>query len=352
MKDKILSLVFLSILFGFGVATIFVRDREISLYERRKLMGVKELKEDIIANLDEYLSDQFPLRDEFISLNTAYERYGLLNREKNGVYIEDGIIYEKNYPESTNGIQDFIKKMRFIENEFLRDNRTFYTIIPDKNHYLKGAYLKTNYDNLNATLEEGVRSVNIAIEDMLDVEDYYKTDIHLRQKAYFEYVKALSSHMGFTYRDLEYSKVVYEPFYGASYAKGPKFIRPDVLEYYVDKDDDITVKHLEFGLKEMYDKEKLKGVDSYDVFLSGPSALVEIENEDAELGELIVFRDSFGSSLAPLLSPYYKKITLVDLRYIEMTQVTKYVDLTNADVLFLYGAQSVQSSHLLKVKVS
>ncbi len=96
-------------------------------------------------------------------------------------------------------------------------------------------------------------------------------------------------------------------------------------------------------------EEFLDSFDSYNVFLSGPSSLVEITNEDASNSkELIIFRDSFGSSIAPLLVPHYRKITLVDLRYISEITVDKYVDIKNSDVLFLYSATSVNKSFLLK----
>ena len=57
--------------------------------------------------------------------------------------------------------------------------------------------------------------------------------------------------------------------------------------------------------------------DPYDLFLSGPEMLIEIENDKAITDkELIIFRDSFGSSLSPLLVSAYKKVIIVDLRYI------------------------------------
>ncbi|MDD6212114.1 MAG: hypothetical protein PUB22_03050, partial [Clostridiales bacterium] len=53
--------------------------------------------------------------------------------------------------------------------------------------------------------------------------------------------------------------------------------------------------------------------------------------------ELIIFRDSFGSSLAPLLTGNYKSIYLVDIRYIEPDYLDEFIDFNNKDVLFLYS---------------
>ena len=99
-------------------------------------------------------------------------------------------------------------------------------------------------------------------------------------------------------------------------------IEPDTLTYLYDNNEKISVTHLEYGQKSMYDTEKLTSLDSYDVFLSGPSSYIEIENKSVIDGStLILFRDSFGSSIAPLLTPYYNKIIVVDLRYIDFNIV-------------------------------
>ena len=74
-----------------------------------------------------------------------------------------------------------------------------------------------------------------------------------------------------------------------------------------------------------------------------------IENPNAaEKRELVIFRDSFGSAIAPLMLESYSKVTLVDLRYMVSALLPNYVDFTNADVLFLYCDELANSSFLLK----
>ena len=92
------------------------------------------------------------------------------------------------------------------------------------------------------------------------------------------------------------------------------------------------------------------GMDSYDVFLSGAKALITIDNPEGDSNkELILFRDSFGSSIAPLLLEGYSKITLVDLRYISTDLLGNYIDFSlNQDVLFLYNTQVINNSYMLK----
>ena len=90
-------------------------------------------------------------------------------------------------------------------------------------------------------------------------------------------------------------------------------------------------------------------MDGYDTFLSGAQALLTVENPLAGTDRrLILFRDSFGSSLAPLLVPGYAKVTLADIRYLPSSQMGKYLTFTDQDVLFLYSAPVLNNSETLK----
>ena len=64
--------------------------------------------------------------------------------------------------------------------------------------------------------------------------------------------------------------------------------------------------------------------------------------------ELVVFRDSYASSLVPLLLSQYRKVTLVDIRYMVSGLVPQYVEFTNQDVLFLYSTYVVNQSAMLR----
>ena len=71
-------------------------------------------------------------------------------------------------------------------------------------------------------------------------------------------------------------------------------------------------------------------------------------DENTSGKELIIFRDSYGSSLAPLLLSSYSKITLVDTRYISPTILGNYINFDNKDVLFIYSISIINNSYSLK----
>ena len=112
----------------------------------------------------------------------------------------------------------------------------------------------------------------------------------------------------------------------------------------------LRVNYLENkNLTYIYNLEKLNSLDSYEVYLDGASSFIEIYNNNSISNkELIIFRDSFASSLAPLLVEFYQKITLIDNRYINSNNYLERVRFTNQDVLFMYSTLIVNNSSSLK----
>ena len=99
----------------------------------------------------------------------------------------------------------------------------------------------------------------------------------------------------------------------------------------------------------VYDKSKINSWDLYDIYLGGAKGLLIIYNNLASSDdELIVFRDSFASSISPLLLDGYSKITLIDTRYISPNLINNYIEFDNQDVLFLYSTLIINNSFSLK----
>lgn len=350
MKEKIIIILFLIIIYVFAILNLVFDDKKVSIYERRKLTNVTALKEDFNENLDSYLTDQFPFREQVLNLNSSFNRFVLNNQGFNDVYLKGNYIIEKNYPLDEKSLNNFTRKINTINTNFLSNSNVYYGIIPDKSYYLNdNKYLTMDYDYLYNYLKNNLNISYIDVENSFDLEDYYKTDIHIKQTSYPKLIQKLSQYFDFEIKNIEYKENIYNEFKGASFYKVP-FMNTEPLVYLTtDLFDDVNVKHLEYEDNFIYKESDLNSVDSYNVFLSGPSSLIEIENNALDSDkELIIFRDSFGSSLAPLLIPYYKKITLIDLRYISMKLAQEYVDFKNKDVLFLYSTLIVNSSYILK----
>lgn len=353
MKNKIITIVFLIIIIGLGFISILAKDNLLSTFERRKLAQFPtKIDKDFTSKLDDYLLDQFVFRNKLINLNSFINRKVLNKIDNNDVYVVGDNIYDKTYPLDEKQVTNFSKKVNYIINNYCDNSNVYYSVIPDKSKFLfHGKYLKLDYNQLYSSVRNSIRCEYIDITSNLDIEDYYRTDIHWKQESLLDIVEEIVTSMGKEYKQIDYTKYTYDNFYGASYSKSGTNIKPDVLTYLYNEDmKNITVKHLEYGDKNIYDTEKLTSLDSYDVFLSGASSYIEIENKNVtDDSKLILFRDSFASSVIPLLTPYYNKITVVDLRYIDFNYAKDNIDFENSDVLFLYSTLIINNGDILKV---
>ena len=160
--------------------------------------------------------------------------------------------------------------------------------------------------------------------------------------------------MGVTLAGNYKENVLDHPFGGVYYGQsGLPFLKEEELVYLTsDVLDNCTVKTYDKNGKpvsmSIYDMEKAYDKDPYEIFLSGSLSLIEITNPNATTDkELVIFRDSFGSSLSPLLVEGYKKVTVVDIRYMNSSMLNRYVRFNNQDVLFIYSTLVLNNSSTL-----
>ena len=360
MKNKILSISFIIIIFSLSIISIILPDKDISETERRYLMHFPILNIETIFNGDffeefnTYTVEQFPFREIFIKIKGLATNKLFLKKEENGVFIKDGNFFEIDSSIDDKSIDYFLELVTKIKNNFSSEN-IYYSIIPDKNYYTKEEIPKINYNELVKTINKNLQDITyINIFNELSLDSYYKTDIHWKQEKIGEVVKTIALHMNNEPIDIKYNKLIYDNFYGALYGKIPNNEKPDTITYLIDENT-INTKVFDYEKNQyykVYEEQNLKNIDSYDIFLGGAKALLIMENKNSKTDkELVIFRDSFGSSLAPLLLPYYKKITLIDLRYINSDYLinNNLIDFDNKqDILFIYGIPIINNSFTLK----
>ena len=136
------------------------------------------------------------------------------------------------------------------------------------------------------------------------------------------------------------------PFYGVYVGQSALKCEPDTITYLIN--DMIANLQVE-GADAIYDMKLAAGRDPYEMFLSGNQTIVTIKNPLQNNGKrLVVFRDSFGSSIAPLLAEEYSETILIDLRYISSDTLGQFVNFKDADVLFLYSTTLLNNSLSIK----
>ena len=208
-----------------------------------------------------------------------------------------------------------------------------------------------------ASMEKAYRdampwSTYVDIKDLLSAEDYYRTDTHWRQERILPVAQKLCTAMGAEAMDASgYSQMTGEPFYGVYFGQAALPMNGEELVWLQNEmlQNCTVTDPITGNTSQVYNMEKLNSPDLYEVFLSGAQPLLVIENPAGKEGkELVLFRDSYGSSLAPLLLQSYSKVTLVDIRYLHPDQVGSYVNFQDQDVLFLYSTLILNNGRSLK----
>lgn len=340
----------------------FAPAKEISEAERRPLAQMPDFGTQSLLNgqfresFERYCLDQFPMRDSFRTVKSLFHTVVLRQKDNNGIYLTDGIAVKQEYPLNEDSVNRAIGRFQEIYDNYLGGSRCFYAIVPDKGFYLAGdtGHLSMDYDALYAQMAEGLPwAEEIDLRPVVTGADYYRTDTHWRQEALLPAAKALCKGLGVTEpREEDYSAVpIDRPFYGVYYGQAALPMEPDTL-YLLENETLGQCAVYDYETQKtgsVYDMDKLSSRDLYDIYLSGARALLTIENPNAKTErELIVFRDSFGSAMAPLLLSDYARVTLVDIRYVQPGMLGQFLDFHGQDVLFLYSTLVLNNSVALK----
>lgn len=350
-KDLLYSLTVAVVVFGLTVICWLKPADDFSPTERRKLNQFPKLTIESIldgkfmTDFESYSLDQFPFRNEFRSIKSAFHKYVLGQMDNNGIYMAQESLSEMDPEISDIALQRAMKKFTSIYNTYMQgtDAKVYVSVIPDKNYFLaeKNGYLAYDYETLYEYVKENLDFAEyIEIRDLLSIEDYYRTDTHWKQTNIFDVAQRLAGEMG-TPLQAAYEKIDLEiPFYGVYYGQYALPIEPDYISY-LENDlfaDCLVYDHENQREIPLYDLNLAAGRDGYEMFLSGSLSVITIENPNATTEkELVIFRDSFGSSIAPLFAEVYQKITILDIRYLNEKMIENFVEFSNQDVLFLYS---------------
>ena len=338
--------------------------QEISEAERRPLAQMPEIKVETLLNgkfmsqFEDFALDQFPLRDTFRQVKSLFHYYILGQKDNNDIYIADGFAVKQEYPYNPDSVDHALNRFNHLYEKYLKDSggKITMTIVPDKGYYLgaSSGHLTMDYEAMFAAFEAGMPWAEfVDITNTLDAQDYYRTDTHWRQEKLLDTAAKLCEVLGVAAPKVEdYTPVPLErPFYGVYYGQAALPMEPETM-YVMESDllNSCTVLDWESGKNNaVYDMSKLESKDLYDVFLSGSRSLLTIENPNASTDrELIVFRDSFGSSIVPLLTQDYARVTLVDIRYIQIDVLGRFLEFKGQDVLFLYSTLVLNNSSTIK----
>lgn len=358
---------------SFGVATLvllwvvlsvtlwFAPKSDYTYSERRPLAQMPEITVNAIFDgkfaekFEDFTLDQFPLRNSFRKIKSLFHYYVLNQSDNNGIYLVDDTVAKLEYPLNTSSVNYATGRLQYLYDTYLVDTdcKIYASMVPDKGYHLaqSNGYPALDYVALETLYKDSLHWASyIDIKDSLSAQDYYRTDTHWRQERILLVARKICAAMGAEEpKESDYSPMTVENFYGVYFGQAALpmdgetlvMLESEVLQNCT-VTDPITGK-----TSQIY--QEVTSADLYDTFLSGAQPMLTIENPDGEEGrELVIFRDSYGSSLTPLLLNSYSKVTLVDIRYLHPDQIGQFVTFHNQDVLFLYSTLILNNGRSLK----
>ncbi len=314
-----------------------------------KNVRVENIGNLILLAMDDTCVDE--LTANFRSLDES-----LVTPNEAGFLEIDGKFIEADKAFDIKSAEKFAEKLLALREEHFLENPVYYATIPEKSFFVKDKTTHfLNHDSVSAFLSGPLYDwKEIDIASALTLDDYYTTDRHWRQEELFPVMNVIAEAMDFTFNAKGYESTIVENYKGDYSAKLPE-IAAESLVYMTNEAiksavvDNYQDTYAKEKVTTVYNPAKLISKTPYDVFLSGATPLTTIKNDNAgNERKLVIFRDSYGSSIAPLFVEAYSEIVLVDLRYMSSSLLSQFINFEDAEVLFLLSDSIVNNSSLLK----
>lgn len=379
-RERAIVIVFIAILFTCSGITLFLPDKAYSVEENRELAQVpkltkkKILKGSYQKQYETYLSDQFFLRDKWVTLY-ANMQVLLGKREINGVYIgKEGYLLEKMEEKEFDAdqVQENVETLA----SFLNDAAAAYgpehvscMMIPSKTRVMWDklpAFVEApGEDGVLESLRQKLTDTAI-LWDMFELLQrhrgeyiYYRSDHHWTTLgAYYAYAAwaGRASDTGHNSREMDIGRYrresIFTDFYGTTYNKVHIKVPEDTVELFhgpgeegvrLEMDDDGRIYDSMY-----FSEEAAEGFDRYRVFFSKNTFKIKVDTRTGTGKTLLLIKDSFANCFVPFLTEDYDRILMIDYRY-GKTPVGKIMseneDIT--DVLVLFNTEKFMENRKL-----
>ena len=354
----------------FFLLNLIVSDKEMSEEENRMLAGSPRLSwrslvsGDFMTKYETYLADQFAGRNFWRSIKVGLSGLGGSRQEEDILIGKDDYLMEEivspdqdTLMENLEAIRQFAKRSRDIQTYMLlvpnaanimRDRLPAFATVSDQSRM---------FAQVKRELGEDVEWLDAAeaLKKHAGEQIYYKTDHHWTSLGAFYTFSQVAEQMQIK-TDVSSGFVSYPistTFNGMLAAKsGCRMdVREDIYMYVPrDTDNDVVVNYVDEQRKtaSLYDSSKLKTRDQYAVFLGENTSVVDIKTVSESKRRLLLIKDSYANSFVPFLTPYFRKIVLVDPTYYRGTIEDIMDTYRITDVLYLYSGNTFFQDNNLK----
>ena len=362
MRETLIGILFVLILFVFMLVNIIVPDKTKSEMENRMLTTKPKLQWSSIVNGDytkkfeNYMTDLFVGREFWRKMKVAVDQIGG-GRQENGVLKgKKGQLMEQIEVADKEHLAANLKAIKsFAESQ--SDIPVKMMLVPDAANVLKKdlpTFAKVEdqtqmFSMVKKDLGDAVEWIDVATELSKHTNEkiYYKTDHHWTTLGAFYAFQAAAPSLGIT-DDMSGKYVSYavtDSFNGSLASKsGMNLKEKEQIDIYVptEEDTDLIVDYVDEGKRvtSLYNSSALKEKDKYTVFLGGNYSLLDIRTVSTSKKKLLIVKDSFANSFIPFLTLYYREIVVVDPRYYSGTINDLMDSYRISEVLFLYSGNT------------
>ena len=361
MRNKIITSFFCLLLAVSALAELIVPDRYYSEREKRTLTQKPQFSvADFLSGkfsdeLENYLTDQVPLRDDWVTLKT-YMELTVGKRESGGVYIgRDKYLMDKFTSYSKKQLAANAAALADLQKKLAEEGISMNTIlVPVAAQVLTDklpAYAPTaDYAAILQVLTDaGVDTVDVmsALNAHSDENIYYRTDHHWTSLgAYYAYC---------AWRGVEPNadewtqEILCTNFRGTTWNKVPLPTVPAeaITAWYKHEYRAVSYNGGEYETNSIYKRKYLSGSDQYAVFLNSNQAQTVIQS-NGKSGRLLLIKDSYGNTFSQFPVEDYAEVHVLDLRFFK-GDVTEYATENGiTDALALYGVQNFVKDTNLK----
>ena len=365
-KNKVLKyltiFIFLGFIFIFPIINLITPDKIISEMENKILTQMPKISFDKIKNgsfmksFDEYTSDQFPFRENFISLKNSFS-YFLGIREFRNIYITNSNKLLEKFTFNKEIIDKNISQANILSKNLYDKYNINSTImvIPtsiafysdDLPSYALSDNQKYALDYMSDKMHNFYTPYDILLKNK-DKYIYFNTDHHWTQLgakiAYDDLYNSIKNN------DIHNYKKVSDDFFGSYYSKALlPMIKGDSIYAYENYNSFKIKIDFDKEYNTLYDNTKLNGKNKYQYFLHGDPAFAVVEGNIKSKKEILIFKDSFAHNFIPFLTNDYSKIHIIDPRYYTL-DLDKYLKENNniSDALFINNIQTLNESLFYK----
>ena len=358
LQGQLLSWLLIIMIAGFLIVGLAIKDKDFSDTENRNLTRFPKLTfsgvldGSFLQNLGDYVADQFPGRNFWISVNLKANQL-LGRKEAGGVYLcGEYLIQIPSEPNWEQAERNLAAVDAFSE-KYPELNMVM-SVVPNSvviNSALlpENAPVRDQLSDLDWIDEQLEKVPFVDVTEALQAHDdeylYYKTDHHWTSLAAKYAFHALAEPLKI--RPVEESAytsyLVSNSFEGTLSSKSGSHAATDSVEIYIPHTNiDYYVSYADTGEKisSFYRRSALTAKDHYTVFFGGNYSRIDVTTTADTERALLIFKDSYANCMVQFLYPYYDHITIIDPRYYydNIDLVVKSEGIT--DVLFLYNADT------------